>query len=100
LQYRAGLHIQQMVKYLLSLESKIVDKESWETIIVSLINSVVANVDPNVKNGDRLDIRPYVKVKSIPGGSISECAYVEGVSTMIIKQYSMLFFSRYFFYID
>lgn len=80
LQLRAGSHMQQIVKYLLLLEPKVANKDEWETIIVSLINSVVANVDPNVKDGDRLDIRPYVKVKSIPGGLISECAYVEGVS--------------------
>jgi hypothetical protein len=29
--------------------------------------------------GDMIDIRPYVNVKSIPGGSMDECMYVAGV---------------------
>ncbi|CAN0325176.1 unnamed protein product, partial [Scytosiphon promiscuus] len=35
--------------------------------------------DPNVKEGDFLDIRPYVKMKLIPGGSRDECRYVDGI---------------------
>ena len=34
---------------------------------------------PNVSEGDMMDIRPYVSIKTIPGGDISECAYVPGV---------------------
>jgi exosome complex RNA-binding protein Rrp42 (RNase PH superfamily) len=36
---------------------------------VNLIREVVTSVDPNVRNGDSLDIRPYVKLKIIPGKS-------------------------------
>lgn len=36
-------------------------------------------MDPNVKDGDFLDIRPYVKMKLIPGGSRDECRYVDGI---------------------
>lgn len=36
-------------------------------------------MDPNVKAGDFLDIRPYVKTKLIPGGRRDECRYVDGI---------------------
>lgn len=48
-------------------------------IILDLVREVVTNVDPDVRNGDSLDIRPYVKIKIIPGGSLDETTYVDGV---------------------
>lgn len=44
-----------------------------------MVRGVVESVDPDVRNGDELDIRPYVKIKVIPGGDISECSYVDGI---------------------
>jgi 1-phosphatidylinositol-3-phosphate 5-kinase len=40
---------------------------------------VVGSVDPDVRSGDYLDIRPYVKLKAIPGGSLSDNAFVNGI---------------------
>lgn len=54
-------------------------KKSWEDIIVSLVSQAVATVQPRLNEGDRMDIREYVKVKVVPGGDVSECEYVEGV---------------------
>jgi hypothetical protein len=36
-------------------------------------------VTPDVRAGDQLDIRPYVKLKVIPGGQMHECGYVDGL---------------------
>lgn len=36
-------------------------------------------MEPNVKAGDHIDIRPYVKTKLVPGGRREECRYVDGV---------------------
>ena len=36
-------------------------------------------VDPDVRVGDLLDVRSYVKIKTIPGGVIDECCYVDGI---------------------
>ena len=55
LQARASNHMKEIVKYLLQLNSSVTGKEAWESIIVSLIQNVVDNVDPNVKGGDRLE---------------------------------------------
>ena len=53
--------------------------EKWKSTIVGLVREVVSSVDPNVRKGDSLDIRPYVKLKIIPGGSMDECVFVDGV---------------------
>jgi hypothetical protein len=79
LQARAVAHMNQIVRYLLDLNDSIKSKDEWESVIIDLIRSVVDNVDPNVRGGDRLDIRPYVKIKTIPGGTIGQSEYVEGV---------------------
>ena len=55
------------------------DQKVWKEIVVNLVNTVVSSVDPDVRSGDNLDIRPYVKIKVIPGGTINECVYVDGV---------------------
>ena len=43
--------------------------------MLSLVKEAISCVDPNARNGDLLDIRPYVKIKIIPGNII--CAYIE-----------------------
>ncbi len=54
-------------------------KEEWSRVVVGLVQQVVSTVDPDLKAGDQMDIRPYVKIKTIPGGSIDECLYVDGI---------------------
>jgi hypothetical protein len=68
-----------MVSRLVSNCDAIADSALWSSIIVHLVREVVSSVDPNVRSGDSLDIRPYVKIKTIPGGSIDENCYVNGV---------------------
>ena len=58
-------------------------------LILKLTRVTVDSVDPDVRNGDCLDIRPYVKIKIIPGGSVDETTYVDGVvfrKTVVHKQ--------------
>ena len=52
---------------------------SWVNTLLTFATRCCATVNPNVKKGDLLDIRPYVKVKVIPGGSFRDCAYMSGV---------------------
>lgn len=52
----------------------------WKEIVVKLANQVVASVDPDVRRqGDQLDVTNYVKVKTIAGGGMDECCYVDGI---------------------
>jgi hypothetical protein len=46
------------------------DRSIWKETVVNLVKTVVSSVDPDVRSGDSLDIRPYVKIKVIPGTRI------------------------------
>ena len=49
-------------------KKKIERSAAWKDLIVSLVKEVVSFVDPDVRAGrDNMDIRPYVKIKVIPG---------------------------------
>lgn len=81
LQNRASQHLEAIVDLLVNTASNIAadQKKIWKGIIVQLVREVVAFVDPDVRSGDSLDIRPYVKLKIIPGGSLQENCFVNGV---------------------
>jgi hypothetical protein len=92
LQNRASAHLEAIINQLVDIsfigkispkrgdsDSETMQNEQWKNTIASLVREVVSSVDPNVRKGDSLDIEPYVKVKLIPGGSIEECVYVDGV---------------------
>jgi len=49
-------------------------QKQWLTKLMTLATRCCATVEPNVKKGDLLDIRPYVKIKVIPGGSLQDSA--------------------------
>lgn len=81
LQQRSALHLESIVDSLVRT-STLIESENiaiWKSTILYLVREVVSHVDPNVKLGDSLDIRDYVKVKIIPGGSMDENAYIDGV---------------------
>ncbi len=59
-----------------SVEQKNIDM--WVNTIMSLATRC-CSVEPDVKKGDFLDIRPYCKVKVIPGGLFEDSAYLSGV---------------------
>lgn len=47
--------------------------EQWQRILVDLAHRVCATVDPDVRKlQDLLDIRAYVKIKTIPGGTFTK----------------------------
>jgi hypothetical protein len=81
LQNRASQHLESIVDLLVKMAPNIEteQKSVWKGIIVQLVREVVAFVDPDVRAGDSLDIRPYVKLKIIPGGTLEENAFVNGV---------------------
>ena len=52
---------------------------AWYSTLHSLIQQAVTTVRPDLRKGDLMDIRPYVKVQAIPGGKKSDSAYVDGL---------------------
>lgn len=70
---RASAHLDAVVEQLVSKCAEVpkLEKSMWRGIITSLVREVVVNVDPDVRAGDSMDIRPYIKLKIIPGAYLS-----------------------------
>lgn len=51
----------------------------WERVLSTLLLKVSTHLQPNVRSGDSIDVRAYVKIKKIPGGKISDSEYVDGI---------------------
>ena len=85
LEMRANMHLTSIVHLLISQSSQLQAEcnqdllNTWENIIVKLVREVVNYVDPDVRSGDSLDIRPYVKLKVIPGGTLADNTFINGV---------------------
>ncbi|KAL3939330.1 MAG: hypothetical protein SGBAC_005933 [Bacillariaceae sp.] len=90
----AAAHLEQMAETLLASDAPLLwnrlTQESrnsgdtnvhkrWINKLMHLATKCCTTVQPNVKKGDLLDIRPYVKTKVIPGGSYKDCAYISGI---------------------
>eukprot|EP01038_Epipyxis_sp_PR26KG_P010221 gene10221-13751_t len=79
LQARASTHLVNIVERLVRSARIIENEIMWKEMIVNLVREVVSSVDPDVRGGDSMDIRPYVKIKIIPGGSMEESSYIDGI---------------------
>ncbi|RIA92962.1 hypothetical protein C1645_763745 [Glomus cerebriforme] len=71
-------HMRRLLRQSL-MESKINLSDGWEDVIMKLMMKVSDNLNPNIRNGDEIDIRHYVKIKKIPGGIPQDSEYVHGV---------------------
>lgn len=60
-----------------AVEARLTDL--WVNTLMTLATRCCATVEPDVRAGDLLDIRPYCKVKVIPGGTVGDSAYMSGV---------------------
>ncbi|KAJ5163101.1 Zinc finger FYVE/PHD-type [Penicillium coprophilum] len=71
-------HVRKLLHQLL-LESAVPNGDSWENALMPILLKAADEVDPDVQNGDDMDIRHYVKLKKIPGGRPSDTSYVSGL---------------------
>ncbi|KAL8698000.1 MAG: hypothetical protein Q9201_006809, partial [Fulgogasparrea decipioides] len=71
-------HVRKLLRQLLE-DSRIPSVSSWEKALVPILLQTTDDVNPNVQNGDDIDIRHYVKLKKIPGGRPDDTAYVSGL---------------------
>lgn len=71
-------HVKRMFRQLLN-DAAIPNPAAWEKTLIPLLRRCADDVDPNTREGDRMDIRHYVKLKKIPGGKPSDSSYVSGV---------------------
>ncbi|CAK7265455.1 Mitochondrial distribution and morphology protein 12 [Sporothrix epigloea] len=71
-------HVKRMFRQLLNGVA-MPNPAAWEKALIPLLLRCADDVDPNTRDGDRMDIRHYVKLKKIPGGKPSDSTYVSGV---------------------
>jgi 1-phosphatidylinositol-3-phosphate 5-kinase len=71
-------HVRRMLNQLLE-DANIPNVSSWEKALIPILLQCTDDVNPNVRLGDDIDIRHYVKLKKIPGGKPGDTAYVSGV---------------------
>ncbi|EEB05619.1 1-phosphatidylinositol-3-phosphate 5-kinase Fab1 [Schizosaccharomyces japonicus yFS275] len=50
----------------------------WQKTLSPIILNVAKNIHPDIRFGDDIDVRNYVKIKRIPGGSIPDTSYISG----------------------
>jgi len=71
-------HVRKLLHQLLE-EYKVPNIASWEKALVPILLRATDDVNPDVQNGDDIDIRHYVKIKRIPGGRPGDTSYVSGL---------------------
>lgn len=71
-------HVRQLLRQLLT-ELSLPHIDSWENALIPVLLKAADEVDPDVQNGDDMDIRHYVKLKKIPGGRPGDTSYVSGL---------------------
>ncbi|KAJ2709382.1 Mitochondrial distribution and morphology protein 12, partial [Coemansia spiralis] len=58
-------HVQEIVRQLLD-EIEVPADSGWDQVILDLVANAVGRVQPNVRGGDKMDLRHYVRIKRIP----------------------------------
>lgn len=71
-------HVRKLLHQLLE-DYKVPNIASWERALVPILLRATDDVNPDVQNGDDIDIRHYVKLKKIPGGRPGDTSYVSGL---------------------
>lgn len=71
-------HVRKLLRQLLK-DASVPHSNSWETALLPILLKAADEVDPDVQNGDDMDIRHYVKLKKILGGRPGDTSYVSGL---------------------
>ncbi|KXX80174.1 hypothetical protein MMYC01_204123 [Madurella mycetomatis] len=71
-------HVKKLFRQLLD-DAHVPNPASWEKALIPILDKCADDVDPDIRNGDDMDIRHWVKLKKIPGGKPGDSAYVHGV---------------------
>jgi 1-phosphatidylinositol-3-phosphate 5-kinase len=71
-------HVKKLLRQLLQ-DADIPNAPAWEKALIPILIQCTDDVTPDIRNGDDMDIRHYVKLKKIPGGKPGDTSYVSGV---------------------
>lgn len=70
-------HIRKLLKQCLEQVS-ISYVGAWEDVLLKLLIKVAKGPRPRVRDGDSIDVRKYIKIKRVPGGSPKDSEYISG----------------------
>lgn len=71
-------HVRRLLRQLLQ-DADVPNLGSWEKALIPILLQCTDDVNPDVRRGDDIDIRHYVKLKKVPGGKPGDTSYVSGV---------------------
>lgn len=71
-------HVKRLLRQLLT-DADIPNVKQWENALIPILLKSTDDLNPDLRNGDSIDIRHYVKVKRIPGAKPGDTSYVSGV---------------------
>lgn len=63
----------------LFVNADIKNATEWESVIMKILLKVCSNLLLDVRGGDSMDLRDYVKIKHIPGGDPTHSEYITGI---------------------
>ncbi|KAK9478476.1 hypothetical protein V1514DRAFT_330808 [Lipomyces japonicus] len=71
-------HVRRLLAQLLR-DHGIPNPERWESALLPILLQATDDLDPDVRAGDNIDVRSFVKLKRIPGGVPNDSSYLSGV---------------------
>ncbi|ORY91449.1 hypothetical protein BCR35DRAFT_274133 [Leucosporidium creatinivorum] len=71
-------HIRKMLQQAISREG-LAHPKTWEKVLFKLLLRVGTEILPDLRAGDSIDVREYVRIKKVPGGHPRDSEYVDGV---------------------
>lgn len=71
-------HIRKMLQQAIAREG-LAHPKTWEKVLFPLLLRVGAEILPDLRGGDSIDVRQYVRIKKVPGGHPRDSEYVDGV---------------------
>jgi 1-phosphatidylinositol-3-phosphate 5-kinase len=71
-------HVKKLLRQLLT-DTEIPNVEHWETALIPILLKCTDDLNPDLRAGDDIDIRHYVKVKRVPGAKPGDTSYISGV---------------------
>ncbi|KXT04426.1 hypothetical protein AC578_3596 [Pseudocercospora eumusae] len=71
-------HVKKLLSQLLK-DHNVSNPHAWQKALVPILMRCTNDVEPDVQQGDDMDIRHYIKLKKVPGGRPGDTAYVSGI---------------------
>lgn len=70
-------HIRHLLRQCLQ-HAQVSNSAVWEDVLLKLLIKVAKGPRPRVQEGDSMDVRHYVKIKRVPGGTPKDSEYING----------------------